>query len=489
MRDEELTAAIREVQERARSRVPNGSLGLSGVTAPDLMPLVHARDAAEAKVAAIGSVNPRPPGLLNSLIQAVKRRIARSLDWYVREQIEFNRASMACVQASLEAMNEMARSTAALAAHCQRLSEQDKQIVAKMEQDVELYLREANELKDIRTHWASWRVGFEERRSASEIHLLRTVSELQAAFQHRVTLLEQNFRQLVSQTHSEFVKDLARGTDDIQKRVWDDLKNIRAEYEKLIYNELRLIRQKSSASMPPPTVIERFAAADVEIPIDWTRFAETFRGNQDRIRSQQNRYVARFQGGTGAQPAAASQAALVGDVLDLGCGRGEFLEAARSAGVPARGIDLSDENIALCRSKGLAAERADMFAYISALPDQSLGGVCALQVIEHLPPAQLPRLVQLLSSKLRQGALAIFETPNPECLAIFATHFYIDPTHTRPVPPVLLYFYLEEAGFGAIEIERLAPAAESLPALNDLSPALREALFGYLDYAIIAKKL
>ena len=82
-----------------------------------------------------------------------------------------------------------------------------------------------------------------------------------------------------------------------------------------------------------------------------------------------------------------------------------------------------------------------------------------------------------------------FETPNPECLAIFATHFYIDPTHTRPVPAVLMWFYLEEAGFGALEIERLAPAGESLPALNDLSPALREALFGYLDYAIIAKKL
>ena len=106
MTDEELTAAIREVQERVRSRVPQGSLGLNGVTAADLMPLVHARDAAEAKVAAIGTVNPRPPGLKNTIIQRFKRFVSRALDWHVREQVEFNRATMACVQATLEALTE-----------------------------------------------------------------------------------------------------------------------------------------------------------------------------------------------------------------------------------------------------------------------------------------------------------------------------------------------------------------------------------------------
>jgi hypothetical protein len=89
-------------------------------------------------------------------------------------------------------------------------------------------------------------------------------------------------------------------------------------------------------------------------------------------------------------------------------------------------------------------------------------------VVEHLPPARLPSLVNLLARKLCTGAPVVIETPNPECLEIFATHFYIDPTHTRPVPPVLLRFYLEEAGFGNIEIERLSPV---------------------FDYAIFARKL
>jgi hypothetical protein len=98
-------------------------------------------------------------------------------------------------------------------------------------------------------------------------------------------------------------------------------------------------------------------------------------------------------------------------------------------------------------------------------------------------------LVKLLSQKLRLGALAAIETPNPECLAIFATHFYLDPTHNRPVPAPLLRFYLESAGFGSVEIERLAPAVDSMPALAELPSGFRDAFFGGLDYAIFARKL
>ena len=90
---------------------------------------------------------------------------------------------------------------------------------------------------------------------------------------------------------------------------------------------------------------------------------------------------------------------------------------------------------------------------------------------------------------LRPGGIAIFETPNPKNILVGATNFYIDPTHTRPVPAPLLRFYLEEAGFGGIEVERLEPAADSMPALQELPSPLREAFFGGLDYAILARRL
>jgi 2-polyprenyl-3-methyl-5-hydroxy-6-metoxy-1,4-benzoquinol methylase len=466
--DEELTAAIREVRDRVRARHPEGGLGLNGIAAADLMPLVHARDAAEAKVAAIGTVNPRAPGLGNFVIQRLKKIIARALDWHVREQVEFNRAAMRCVQASLEAMTDTNRALAALAAQIVAFHQEHRDEMAVL-------YREAQELKDVRTHWAEWRVGFEERRATSEIQILRTISELQAAFQHRVTLLEQNYRELARQQHAEFGAALDRNTIDVQKRLWKDLEQIRGEYERVIHTELRLIRQKTMAErasdpIPAPR------AGELPIAIDWMRFAHNFRGPEERIREHQKKYAERFAGATG-------------EILDLGCGRGEFLEAAREAGLSARGIDQSEEWIALCRSKGLEAERAELFEYLRSLPDSSLDGVYCSQVVEHIEPARLPGLVRLISEKVRRGALAAIETPNPECLAIFATHFYLDPTHTRPVPAALLRFYLEEAGFGNVEVERLAPAVETMPALAELPAAVREAFFGGLDYAVFARKL
>jgi O-antigen chain-terminating methyltransferase len=161
----------------------------------------------------------------------------------------------------------------------------------------------------------------------------------------------------------------------------------------------------------------------------------------------------------------------------------------RDEGIAARGIDLSRESVDLCRHKGLQAETADLFAYLAALPEASLDGIFSSQVVEHLPPESLPEMIRLAASRLERGGVLAIETPNPECLAIFASHFYLDPTHTRPVPHGLLVFYMEECGLGGIQVHRLSPAIESMPALASLPDDFREAFFGGLDYAIIAKKL
>ena len=137
-----------------------------------------------------------------------------------------------------------------------------------------------------------------------------------------------------------------------------------------------------------------------------------------------------------------------GNVLDIGCGRGEFLELMREAGVPARGIDSSLESIALCHEKGLPAEAADLFDYLRGLGEGELDGIFCAQVVEHLPPERLPEMIRLAASRLERNGVIVIETPNPDCLAIFATYFYLDPTHARPVPEKLLAFYLSEFGIG-----------------------------------------
>jgi O-antigen chain-terminating methyltransferase len=208
---------------------------------------------------------------------------------------------------------------------------------------------------------------------------------------------------------------------------------------------------------------------------DYGRFAERFRGPEEYVKQGQRIYLPHFQG--------------CQNVLDIGCGRGEFLEMMREAGIPARGIDLGEESVATCRHKGLEAEIADLYVYLTALPEASLDGIFCSQVVEHLPPERLPEMVKLCATRLARNGVIAIETPNPECLAIFATHFYLDPTHTRPVPHPLLAFYLEEFGIGNIEVRRLAPAAESLPSLAELPEGFRNAFFGSLDYAIVGRKL
>jgi len=456
LKTEELTALVREIRDRVRSRYPSDS-GHAAIPLADLSPLVHARDAAAAKLAAIGTVNPRRPGAANALIQSVKRLIARALGWFVRDQVVFNRETVACVEATMEALNEVNRALVSLA-------NQMHDGLAAIE-----------ELKDIRAHWPAWRNEWERKLSINEVRFLRSVADLEGAFQHRSTLMDANYREMVKSQHADFQAALERSGLEIQKNLWRDFERIRAEFERLIHIELRLLRQRA-ASFPRSGVISSEPADELHSPtLDYARLAERFRGSEEYVKTSQKFYVPNF---TGCQ-----------EVLDIGCGRGEFLELMREAGTLAHGIDVDPGSVALCVSKGLHAEVADLFAHLEKLTDSSLDGIFSAQVVEHLEPHRIPEMVRLAARKLARGGVIVIETPNPECLAIFATHFYLDPTHTRPIPSALLSFYMEEYGLGGIQVHRRAPALESIPALSGLPEDFRNAFFGGLDYAIIARKL
>ena len=168
MSAEELTAMIREVRDRVRARHPQSTGGDTDLALPDLMGAVHARDRAEAKVAAIGTVNPRAGGPVNAVIQAAKRLVARALDWHVREQVEFNRNVVACIEALTEALNSVNRTFMELNQRIEKLRP---------------LILEAQELKDIRSHWSTWRGEWERKLAHNEMQFLRSVADLQMAFQ------------------------------------------------------------------------------------------------------------------------------------------------------------------------------------------------------------------------------------------------------------------------------------------------------------------
>jgi 2-polyprenyl-3-methyl-5-hydroxy-6-metoxy-1,4-benzoquinol methylase len=471
MESDELVAMLQAVRERVRASHPENHAGASNIPLPDLMPLVHARDAALGKVAAIGTVNPRRGGPLNALVQAWKRMVARVLDWHVRDQVEFNRKTVACLDAAIEALSENNRA----------LVELGNRAAAAEASGV------ADALKDLRDHWVEWRGEWERKLAYTEIQFLRSLADLQGASQQRSAAMESAWRGMLLSQHKAFEAELQRATAEVQQRMWADMERFRVEYERIIHAELRSIRQRALEISPQrrgdaeksnEAATQRLGVSATDhksLPLDYTRFAEKFRGPEEYVKAGQEIYLPYFAGRR--------------NVLDIGCGRGEFLEAMRSAGVGAKGIDLSEESVALCRSKGLEAETADLFPYLENLAESSLDGIFCSQVVEHLPPERLPEMVRLAASRLERGGVIAIETPNPECLAIFATHFYLDPTHTRPVPSALLAFYLEEFGMGRIEVRKLASALESMPSLAELPTDFRNAFFGALDYAILGKKL
>jgi 2-polyprenyl-3-methyl-5-hydroxy-6-metoxy-1,4-benzoquinol methylase len=451
----DLAAIVREIRDRVRSRYPEGQASGLELPLPDLMPILHARDAAEAKVAAIGTVNPRPAGLVNNIIQAVKRNVSRALGWFVRDQVEFNRSTVNAIDATLQALNEINRSLATIGV------------------SNEVLRSETTELKDIRAHWLRWTESWEKRVIQNEAHFLRSVAELNASFDHKLLNAEANFRDSLRVQHSEYLVSLDRSTKDIQQRLWADMQQTRVEYERMIHSELRLIRQRSQQTLSnaAPVSEARHDFAD----FDYTRFAERFRGSEEYVKEGQRFYLPYYKD--------------CRSVLDIGCGRGEFLELMRDAGISAHGIDLDNASVELCKARGLSAEVADLFPFLASDLGTPFDGIFAAQIVEHLPPEQLPRMIKLCAARLKPGGILTIETPNPECLAIFATHFYIDPTHTRPAPPALLAFYFEEFGLGSIEVHRRFPAAESMPEVESLPADVQSKFFGSLDYAITGRKL
>jgi SAM-dependent methyltransferase len=219
-------------------------------------------------------------------------------------------------------------------------------------------------------------------------------------------------------------------------------------------------------------------------------FEAALRGPVDEIRERQRPYVADF--------------AEAAPVLDLGCGRGEFLGLLAEAGVEARGVDVSAEMVAVARADGHDVEHADAVAYLERLDDDSLGGIFAAQLVEHLPARAVVRLLQLAATTLQPGGALVLETINP-LSPVALRHFFADLTHAQPLVPETLELLVRSAGLHVVEVRFLnAPPPEArlepveLPAGDEFADAqralernverLNALLFAPLDFAVVARR-
>jgi SAM-dependent methyltransferase len=206
-------------------------------------------------------------------------------------------------------------------------------------------------------------------------------------------------------------------------------------------------------------------------------FEEKFRGSREIVKSRLQVYLPFIQPVFKAFP--------LYQTLDLGCGRGEWLELLTEQGFNAKGVDLDDGMLQDCRERGLQVETSDALTYIQTLPEESVSIVSGFHIAEHLSFNVLMQLVEEAKRVLVPGGLLILETPNPENISVGTHSFYIDPTHEKPVPPELLSFLPEHYGYSRFKVLRLQdteqlrvePNPRLINVFNGVSP----------DYAVVAQ--
>lgn len=211
----------------------------------------------------------------------------------------------------------------------------------------------------------------------------------------------------------------------------------------------------------------------------YAAFEAAFRGNREEIKNRLGVYLDRVRTHLGDLP-----------VLDIGCGRGEWIELLGEQAIKAYGVDLNSVFIVDARECGLDAREAEALAHLRSLSDSSLAGVTGFHIVEHLALHDLIAIVDEANRVLAPGGFVLFETPNPENLIVGASSFWNDPTHRAPLPPSVMRFMLEQRGFLNPELIYLHPAEEKLK-LNDvgeIAGRLNQLLYGPMDYAIWARK-
>ena len=231
-------------------------------------------------------------------------------------------------------------------------------------------------------------------------------------------------------------KDRGRGGVDLPDRL------ARAE-QRLLMLKREMDDRPSVSSNSPPASGQVFSGR-VESTM-YLGFEDRFRGARDEIERRVEDYVPLLAAST--------------DIVDVGCGRGELLGLLRDTGIRARGVDANHAMVEECLGRGLDVERSDALSYLEKQVDGGIGGLVAIQVVEHFEPGYLARFLEMAYHKMRPGAPLVLETINPACWMAFFETYLRDLTHQRPLHADTLRYLVEASGFTSVDVQYRSPVA------------------------------
>jgi O-antigen chain-terminating methyltransferase len=329
--------------------------------------------------------------------------------------------------------------------------------------------------------------------SATDQRLHEVGVQLNTAEQHmhgvgdRVTMVESQIRE--TSEHVTMVESQIRetgaylsATEEHHLRNDTYLKNDLTQQKRLI----TLFLEEAQRRLPEPFNQEQLQnfVSEKQHLLDafYIAFEDRFRGSREDISNRLKVYLPLIEEakvGTQNSP-----------ILDVGCGRGEWLKLLQESGYVARGIDINRVMVDECQARGLDAIKADVIAHLRSIEDSSLGTVTGFHIIEHLPFPLLFELLNETKRVLKPGGLAIFETPNPQNILVSSNNFYIDPTHLNPLPSTLVEFLVEHIGLQSVKILNLNSYDESYQISgSEVAERFNSYFYGAQDYAVIGYKL
>jgi 2-polyprenyl-3-methyl-5-hydroxy-6-metoxy-1,4-benzoquinol methylase len=462
--EKEILEQIREEMERAY-RPPGLSKGSEPAQATrELLPAESAgqRSALAAlygSYALVGQMPPEPPTFRGRLGARLIKVVQRLLSWYTPQIVHFQ-------YSALQAFEEQAK-------NLERLD---------------------SSLRDLRRRQEVERKAEEAERKAVELRVRQVEAELAEAIATKSARIEALERRLDDglAARDAVSESLTAQWDamraQVMPRIERELLRVRSQQ---IAQERRisLLLEEARKRWPQPfdvAQIERLCAEERHnLDAFYTMLEDEFRGSREEIEERLSVYLPKL-----------AEAGVGNDgmpILDVGCGRGEWLELLRKSHLQASGVDLNRVNVAMCQEHGLAVVEADAVDYLRGIPEGSLGAVTAFHLIEHLPLARLLDLLDAIVRALKPGGIAIFETPNPNNILVSSRYFYLDPTHRHPIPPQLGQFLAEARGLRRIAIQELHPWPEAhhvdTRTGGEVAGRFNECFYGPQDYAIIGWKV